>query len=312
MPEAWQRKEAEREGRRQELKLGSVAVIVLAAIAALVYAVVAWSKGRSDRRAFWAAAALTLVMMYSGSANNWPEVAMQLKTAEPVRNQLTLVVLGMLAGGVVMASLLGLLAGVGAHYARAQPAVPLAGRGPAWLQGAAAALVTAGIAAALTALVPATMPVWPDVRTAAAAWPWARTVTAGLSFVPAVTITLFLLAIVARATAGWTRRIPLAALVLVLFGVAVAILAGRDVGHALLEGVVEGLATLAMAWLVLRHDLSTVPAFVATGLALEGVKGAAQAGTFATWALFAGALVVMVALAVAAARYLALRTSARA
>ena len=53
-----------------------------------------------------------------------------------------------------MALLFGLLAGVGAHYARAQVASRPAGRVAPWMLGVAAALVTAGIAAALGALVP--------------------------------------------------------------------------------------------------------------------------------------------------------------
>ena len=41
-------------------------------------------------------------------------------------------------------------------------------------------------------------------------------------------MTLFLLAVVDRATAGWTRRLAAAALVIVVFGVALAIVAGRE------------------------------------------------------------------------------------
>jgi hypothetical protein len=284
------------------LKLGSVVLIVLAAVAALVHAVIAWSKGRSDRRAFWWVAGLTLLTMYATSANNWTALAMQLRTAEPLANQLTLSVLGALAGGVLMALLFGLLAGVGAHYARLQVASRLAGRAAPWVLGVAAALLTAGIAAALGALVPVTAPLWPDVKFAGYAWPFAGAATAGFAVVPALTVTLFLLSVVDRATAGWTRRIAVAALVLVLLGIAFAITAGRDVGHALLQGVVEGGAAFAMASLVLRYDLRTVPAFVATGIVLEALKSAVLSGH---WGLPAVTAVVTVLVAWAATRYVA-------
>ncbi len=305
VPEAWQREEARREGRRQELQLGSVVLIALAAVAALVYAVIAWSRGRSDQRAFWWVAGITLLTMYANSANNWTALAMQLRTAEPLANQLTLRVLGALAGGVVMALLFGLLAGVGAHYARAQVASRLAGRAAPWVLGGATALFTAGVAAALGALVPVTAPLWPDVRFAGYAWPFAGAVTAGLAVVPALAVTLFLLSVVDRATAGWTRGLSAAAIAIVLFGVAFAITAGRDVGHALLQGVVEGGAAFVMAWLVLRYDLRTVPAFVATGIVLEAVKSGALAGTAGGWVLSAVAVVPTVLIAWAATRYVA-------
>ena len=305
VPEAWRRAEAERDGRRDNVKIGALAFVVLLAVAALVQAVLAWSRGRSDRRAFWWAAGATLAMSVLGAANNWQAVAMQLRTTEPVASQLTLTVLGSAAGAVMVALLVGLLAGVGAHYARTHVAASLAGRLPAWLAGVAAACATAGIAAALAAPVPNALPVWPDVKLAAGAWPWAGAFVAGLAFVPALAVTLFLLAVVDRATAGWTRRIALAALVLVLIGVALTVATGRDVGHALLQGGVEGLTTLLMAWLVLRYDLRSVPAFVAAGVVLEAAKAAALAGTAAAWAPVAFAGVVTVALAWAATRYLA-------
>ena len=303
VPETWRRGEAEREGRRQLAKIISVAVIAVAAIAALIYAVIAWSKTRSDRRAFRWVMGITLLLMLAGSANNWPALAMQISTAEPVTNQLVIFILGGLAGGLLVALLFGLLAGVGAYYARTQSAARLVGRFPAWMLGVAAALATAGIAAALTSLVAPAMPTWPDVKLQSYAWPWAGALTSGLGFVPAVTVTLFLLAVVDRATAGWSRRISLAAVVLMVFGVATAIVAGQELGNALLQGIVEGATALVFAWLVLRYDLRTVPAFVATGLILEGVKSAAIAGTADAWVMLAPATAVTIALAWLATRY---------
>jgi hypothetical protein len=203
----------------------------------------------------------------------------------------------------MVALLVGLLAGVGAYYARTQSTAHLAGRLPPWTLGVAAALATAGIAAALGAVVAPALPTWPDLKLQAFAWPWAGALTAGLGFVPAVSVTLFLLAVVDRATAGWSRRISLAAIVLMLFGVATAIVSGQELRNALLQGIVEGGTALLFAWLVLRYDLRTVPAFVATGLIVEGVKSASIAGTAEAWVLLAPAVMVTIALAWLATRY---------
>ena len=59
----------------------------------------------------------------------------------------------------------------------------------------------------------------------------------------------------------------------------------------------------AFAWLVLRYDLRAVPAFVATGLILDGAKTAAVAATAQAWILLAPAALVPIALAWWVTRY---------
>jgi hypothetical protein len=305
VPEAWQRAEAETESRQQILRLVSAGIIGALGLAVLGYAVAAWTRDRGDRRAALWVALIVFVTGVLGAVNRWPDLAFDLRTAEPVANQLVMSVLGPLAGGLVMALLFGLVAGVGMHYARAQRAAPLASRLPAWALGVAAACVTAGAAAALSAAIPATLPTWPGVRLASAAWPWAAALLDGASIVTAFAITLFLLAVVDRATSGWTRRLPLAAAALVLFAVALALAGGGTIAPALLRGALEGLASFGFAWLLLRYDLRSVPAFVAAGLVLGRVKAAGLAATSAAWLGCALTCVVIVALAVLATRELA-------
>jgi hypothetical protein len=114
--------------------------------------------------------------------------------------------------------------------------------------GASAALATAGIATAPTTGRTR------DARMAGSQDVLLRVAGGGcrrirVSLVPALAVTLFLLAVIDRGTAGWTRRVPLAAVVLVVFGVAVALLSGLEVVEALRRGVVEGLVAVAFAWL---------------------------------------------------------------
>ncbi|MFO1399122.1 MAG: CPBP family intramembrane glutamic endopeptidase [Burkholderiales bacterium] len=305
VPEAWRRAEQESESRLHVARVGSVGFIVVAALAALMLAVFAWSRGRSDRRAFLRVSALVFVMVVLGAANNWPATAFQLQTAEPLANQLATSVLAPVAGGIAIALLFGLLAGVGAHYAREQVRVPLAGRLPAWAQGVAAALATTGLAAVLATLVPPALPLWPDLKASGTAWPLAAALIAGLSLVPGVAVALFLLSVLDRATHGWTRHRLVAALVVVMFGVASATVAGQPGPLAILEGVVEGVAAFAFVWLVLRFDLRSVPAFVATGQVLGAAKAAALLGTASGWIAFAVTSVAVTAVAWLVTRYVA-------
>ncbi|MFO1323387.1 MAG: CPBP family intramembrane glutamic endopeptidase [Burkholderiales bacterium] len=304
VPQTWRRAEEEREGEQQFARYAGAGIIALAGIAALVYAVIAWKHGRNDRRAFLWVGGLALAMVIAGSLNNAPNLAFHLRTAEPIANQWATTILSRLAGSLLLGLLMGLLAGVGAHYAQAHRAARAAWRLPAWTYGVAAALATAGIAAALGSLVPQLMPTWPDLKVPAAAWPWAGAATAGLAVVPAAALMLFLLSAVDFVTDGWTRRLPVVALALALLGVAVAAMAGAPTGLALLQGTIEGVTTLAFAWLVLRFDLRTVPAFAATGVILEAGRSASLAGTDGAWASFALTALIACASAWAVTRYM--------
>jgi len=73
------------------------------------------------------------------------------------------------------------------------------------------------------------------------------------------------------------------AALLVLLGVAVALVSGEDLAHAVVKGAIEGGTTFAFAWLLLRYDLRTVPAFVAAGLVLDAVRAAALSMTPTAW-----------------------------
>ncbi|MCC6195400.1 MAG: CPBP family intramembrane metalloprotease [Burkholderiales bacterium] len=297
IPEAWQRAQVERDGRLQLVRKTATGMLAVCAIVALFYAVVAWNRGRCDRRALWTMAALVFAIVLVGSANNWPVTEFQLRTTEPVVRQLLISALANLAGAVLLALLAGLLAGVGVHYARAQTRVTMSGRIPAWVLGVLAALATAGIAATLTTLVPPSLPVWPDLKAQASASPVLGAAAAGVTLLPAVAVTLFLLSVVDRATAGWTHRVALAALALVIVGTALAAVSGREPGIALVQGAIQGATTFGFAWLVLRYDLRSVPWFVATGLVLDAYATASLRATSSGWTVFAVTATVTVALA---------------
>src|ERR1700730_8288372 len=60
VPEAWQRAETDRAGRLGVVKNIVTMAVVIVVIAALIASIVAWSRSRFDRRAFWIAATLVL------------------------------------------------------------------------------------------------------------------------------------------------------------------------------------------------------------------------------------------------------------
>ncbi len=304
VPEDWRRAELDREGRKQLLRMVALVLIVMVALAALVFAVRSWNRGHFDRKTMFAIGGITLAATLATRANQWPALAMGLRTAEPVAAQLATSVAAMVALAVLVALIAGLLAGVGAWYARRQTPVALAGKLPVWVAGVAAALTTAGVSAAIGYFVAPTMPLWPEMKTSSAAWPWLGAMIAGLSLIPAIGVTLFLLAAIDRGTSQWTRRVGVAAIVLALSAMALLLASGQSPGEAAVQGAAEGALALLFAWAVLRYDLAGLPAFVATGMVLEAGRSAALGATPAAWMQAGLETMVIVALAWYATRVL--------
>ena len=119
VPEEWQRAERERAGPLGIAKNIVAMAVVILVIAALIAAIVAWSRGRFDRRAFWIASGLVLAAGIVNTANQWPLLGMRLSTAEPVTPQIALYFAGTLLTAALVALLGGLLAGVASFAARA-------------------------------------------------------------------------------------------------------------------------------------------------------------------------------------------------
>jgi hypothetical protein len=152
--------------------------------------------------------------------------------------------------------------------------------------------------------VPADAPLWPSLAFESAAFPWAAAALDGLATISSIGVGLFLLHVLDRVTAAWTRRSWFAvATVAALIAGIVAVKAG-EAGGALAEGVGSGLFAAAVVYFVLRFDARTVPAYLVTAGLLDAAENAAREGTAAGWAAFAIAGAVSVAVGVAATRYI--------
>jgi Type II CAAX prenyl endopeptidase Rce1-like len=305
VPEAWQRAETERDNQLQVVKLAGAFAVALGALAALVFAVISWSQHRVDKRALWVVGALAMAVAAIDAGNSWPETAMQLQTAEPVATQWATSIGAKLVAALLAAGLMGLLSGVGSWFARSRPPVPLATGAPAWANGVAVALIVSGLAAAFGMLAPRTAPLWPSLNIATLAWPVVGVLVDPLGLVWASGIALFVLYLLERGTHGWTRRVALAALLLVLIACAGSLAGGSEPLAAVLRGMVRGVVSFLLLWQIIRYDLRAIPAFLATETLLEAARNAALDGTPGAWGLFALGAAVTVAVAWAVTRYIA-------
>ncbi len=304
VPEQWMRAERERDGRMQIAKVAGALLVALAGIAAIVFGVQSWMRGHCDTRAVLLVLSINLCAAVAGIAVMWPVLAAKLKTTEPVAWQVLLMVSGSLLAAALGALVVALATGVGAWAARAARQTPLSGPLPPWAAGAAAALLVAGVSTLAGALVPPEVPRWPSLALASAASPVAAAALEGVGVLSSIGIALFVLTLLERLTAAWTRRTWLAlALVVLLVGATAAVRSGTGTSAAA-EGLVAGLIAAAIVYGVLRFDARTVPGYVVAMALLGAAEDAVLDATPAGWTAFAIGAAVSVAVGYAAHRYL--------
>jgi hypothetical protein len=304
VPEVWQRAETDRAGRLAVAKNIVTMAIVIVIIAALIASIVAWSRGRFDRRAFWIAGTLMLLAAAVNTVNQWPLLGMRLSTTEPVTTQVSLYLAGIVLTTVISALLGGLLAGVASFAARAHVEPGLTQKA-LWVRGAGAALFVLGIEALLGRLAPDMAPSWPSYKVEELWVPWlgriSGTLTSGLLV---MTVTVIMLYWLDRLTEGWTRRRAFGVVLLVLAQAAVAAASADQWIEVIAAGAVGGaLATLIYAT-ILRFDLRIAPALIAVYLVVGFVGDATQKHTAQAAMLALIASATALALAWAVTRYL--------
>jgi hypothetical protein len=168
----------------------------------------------------------------------------------------------------------------------------------------AAALFVAGAGAVAGSLVAPDSPLWPSSSFDSAAWPWAAAALSGLSVLSAIGIGLFVLHILDRVTAAWTRRSWLAGMVVVALITGLVAVKAGDAGAALAEGVAAGIVATGVVYYLLRFDARALPGYLVIAGLIDAAESAAVTGTRAGWMEFALLAVVSVAIGIAATRYL--------
>ncbi len=304
IPETWTRQESERESQFTFVKLAIAAFSALILVSGLVFAAMQWMRGRFDKRALWRVIWISFAVAVVSIANNWPQMAMNLRTSEPVITQASLSIVAAVFGSVFAALTLGLLSAIGAWATVQRPPFAFAGRWPAWLAGVCAALIVAGFEAGLSALAPQTSPAWPTYALAGQAVPFLGAAILGAGALGAIGVGLFILAWLERVTRHWQRHLWLAAGVLLLVLTAIALVGTARFIAALLSGAITGAGAVVIVYGVLRFDLRTVPAYIATGLIAGIVESAAHNATPMSYAEGAVAVIAIVAITIAVMRYL--------
>jgi hypothetical protein len=304
IPEAWYRAERDRTSRLGIVRIAVALALAIVAIAALIGATIAWTRDHFDRRAFAWSAALLLGAAIVNAVNQWPVLAMGLKTTEPVLRQVALSGAGLLFGAVLTALIGGMFAGVGAFAARVH-ITPGLDEKALWLRGAAIALVVLGVDVAVGAITPDIAPLWPRYDVENTWLPWLARVLAAVRIVPVIGLTIVVLHWLDRITAGWTRHRMLAAVLLMLTNAAVAAVNAEQWIDIAAAGLIGGTASTLLFATVLRFDLRAVPPLIGVYMSLMIVAQALQKGTALAALLAAIGVTATLAVAWAATRYVA-------
>ncbi len=304
VPEDWQRAERERAGRLRIAKMAIGLLVVVIAVAALIAAIIAWSRGSFDRRAFWLTTACVGGALAIGGVNQWPTASMSLSTAEPFAWQVLLWAAGTALSLVMFTLLLGLIAGVAAWAARAHAPSGVDVKS-LLLRGAAAGLLVAGVNAVVGALGTRNAPRWPRPGDESAWLPWLASLAGSIAPVlGGMAVTAMMLYWLDRFTGGWQRRRTAVFVVLAFAASAQAALSADDwLVITAVAVAVGGLNTLLFAT-VMRFDLRVVPAFVATQVGAAIIAEALLQRTTSGNVFAALSLATTALLAWAATRYL--------
>jgi len=304
VPEDWQRTERERAGRLRIAKMGIGLLVLVVAVAALVAAIVAWSRGRFDRHAFWLTSVCVGVALALGGVNQWPAAAMSLATTEPYTWQVLLWAGGTALSLVLFTLVIGLIAGVAAWAARVHAPAGV-GVMALYLCGAAAGLFVAGVNALVGAMGTRDTPHWPRPGEENAWLPWLAALTGPfVAVVGGMAVTAIMLYWLDRFTDGWQRRRVSTFVVLAFAAGAQAALSADDWVGIIAAGVAVGAMNTLLFATVMRFDLRVVPAFVAAQVGASIVAEALLQRTTSGYVFAALSLATTLLIAWMATRYL--------
>ncbi|HYE04519.1 MAG TPA: CPBP family intramembrane glutamic endopeptidase [Planctomycetota bacterium] len=287
IPEAWSRAESQRQTVAAVARGIAGLVIALAIGAALVAAIVALARGRSNRRALLLAGAVVLSLGVVGLLLSWPRLDAALAPHLPIASQLLMRVGGSLLGAVASAVMLGLIAA----WTMAPGRGIVAGDRR---NGLAAGLACAGIATAAAAAA-ATAPPWPTFDGLDHLFPPLAVLVTDLAGACWLVIAYAGLA-TACDRLGCEHRPILAGLVALVVGVVLAALAAADAPL-----IAAGLAVVVAvaAWLGILWGLSRMRAALMTGVAIAATQSLVAAATSGAMPLAVGhAIAALVVVAI--------------
>ncbi len=276
VPEEWQR--ADR-ALAAKFRIGAMTkglLLGVLVIAGIVIAIVGWSRKQFQLRLALIVFALAVFSTVSGFVLGWPSAVAHFSTAQPLAVQETMLIIGVCVAALIGSGAVALLPGWGARAVRRE------GRSTArsWMLGAGAAFAVLGGLALVSHLRGNPAPDWLQLGPAGTYIPWLAPVCgAPGQWASQTAMLLFIAALLDQLSSGWRRR----RLLVVPLGILIAVAStlppnGTSVAGWLAAGAGAVVVVGGVYFLLLRHDLTALPAAVAVGGAVGALQAAMPAG----------------------------------
>lgn len=263
IPEEWSRRERDARAIPGIIQTASMVVNVLIVLAAMVIAIVRWSRKSFSVRLFLVLFVVLLVAGAVNVVNGFPGLESVFQTAQPYSTQLFIIIGASVVGLFIMSVALGLVGGMVSVWKEQRQLFPTK---DSWLCGASLAAIFVAITAVTTLADGARSPLWGSYDPLNTYIPLADVLAdAMVQVLTRSLILLFVFIGIDRLSDGWQRRTSLAAALLVVYGF---ILAGGRQPESVLTWAVTGAAVgflvLAAFIYYVRFDARVIPVAVAT------------------------------------------------
>lgn len=271
VPEDWSRAERDQQNVNTIVRILFNLIRFVIILSGVAGAIVSWSRKKFVPAIFWRFTLFIFVLYAIIFANSWPIVKAGLSTAEPLANQIFLVMaLGILSTvfiSVALALILGLT-----HYWLSQHSLPTEPGLP--VAGYSVGFLLAGLFAGLIFLKPVDAPFWAEYDALSNYFPFLATAIDPISdYVMQTVLFLLVFGAAVHFSHGWTRRRGLIGGLLLLFG---GITSGEVMlqhsGYWLVAAGLRGFIFLAAFLWIFRTRLSLIPLVFAVPVLLSNLR----------------------------------------
>lgn len=272
VPEEWERQERNRSNQTLIVQIFIGLMIFLIFLAGIIAAIINWSRKKFSVSVFLIFFALLFILGIINIFNEWPSMMSKFSTAEPLTNQIFMVVALAVVGILFISAGPALVIGFITSWKtkQSQPQNSTISIGAGFGLG----MLIAGISAIISTLFkPSLEPLWANYAALSNYIPLLRDGLNPLSgYILGTTLLLLIITAIDRFTKGWTRRKIIFAVLIVLMGFLFSGNLTDSILFFLISGLISGIIYLLAFVFVFRFNLALIPLVAGAGAILDASK----------------------------------------